>query len=167
MVMPGTDGTAPIEVNETSSTYDELVQSAAGFANEAAQLKADIAYYEQLVDKQNKKIVSNVSANEANEADLAKYTYDVETQVKYLTKAMTDVISLTNQTVDEYFSTEVFKDAVKINVPASYVSSVKESFKIAFLIIMGGTFLGLMLGILLVLGKDIFKEQNTGNDISI
>ncbi len=164
MLMPGTAEMAPVEVNESSRTYDTLVENASVLMGEAAQLKTDIAYYSQIVQRLRNK---EASAVPENAAQAAKYQKEVEAQVEYLTKAMADIVELTNNTVDEYFETEVFKDAVKVNVPASYRSMMDKHIKSAALSIGIAAMLGLMAGLLIALGKGILKDQDQNKTSSL
>ncbi|MHC1749568.1 MAG: hypothetical protein AB9856_14950 [Cellulosilyticaceae bacterium] len=156
MLMQGTGTTEPLEMTQNSKTYDNLVEQSTRAANEAIGKKYGIEYYKTLITKLQENRIANTPVDNINSV---KYVKEVETQIEALSGSMKNFISLTNQTVDDYFEAEIFKDAVKINVPASFASTFNETFKTGILIVVGVTFLGLVIGVFVA----IFKKNDNEN----
>lgn len=168
MIMGDGTGTT-VPMTEPSETYDNLVEQAAAKTAQATAMKADIEYYTELVSRlRNNTISSQVegSASSITPAIKEKYSKQVESQITTLSEEMDDLINLTIKTTEDYFQTEVFKDGVKVSVPAVYSSNTIGALKTLVIGIGAMTVLGFIIGILVTLGKGFLRKEDLDEGIS-
>ncbi|MHC1749569.1 MAG: hypothetical protein AB9856_14955 [Cellulosilyticaceae bacterium] len=159
MVMSGDNTVEGAQVVQGSETYDNLVRQATYAANEAIRLHHDIAYYNKLINQiQNKQIAGGTTAD----VDIAKYTKEVDTQIGEFSKNIQAFVGVANQTVDDYFEKEIFKDAIKVSNPADFHSTFRETLKIGICLGALVIFIGVIVGVLITLIRKVFhgKEKN-------
>lgn len=172
MIMGDGTGTT-VPMTEPSQTYDKLVEQVAAKTVAATSMKSDIDYYTQLVKRLRNNAISIENADGTTTtttgitpANKEKYSKQVESQITTLSEEIDDLINLTIKTTEEYFQTEVFKDGVKVSVPAVYSSNTIGALKTMVIGIGAMTVLGLIIGILVTLGQGIFRKEDIEDSIS-
>jgi hypothetical protein len=149
VLMPGltTSDTqsSTLEFDQKNQYYDQLTQRALDKGVSASDYSHDIDYYKKVIDKLNNDSVTEILKQ--------KYMSEVDSLILNVSDKLKQWVDIVNKTVDEYYQTEVFRDAVKVPVPAEYSSPLSDNLKKLILIIIGVTFAGVFIGILFVFLK--------------
>lgn len=103
----GTDGT-DTQYSQASDQYDSLFRQKTSVESDLASTKQSIKFYE-----------TRRSALQNNKAGTPANVEKVEGQLEDLSKKVTDLVLLTEQTADEYYENVEFANAYNILVPAS------------------------------------------------
>ena len=153
VVMGKEAGEANVEVSQGSETYDQLIEQVLEAEQEANKLAYNKAYYEELL--------ANLTVTNEDGAviDTTPYVQQVETSIRYIQEQVGIIIDMINDTVDEYYRTEVFKNSVKMDMPSIYESYTMAYAKKASMIVVIGTFLGLVLGVMIALFKGLMSTE--------
>lgn len=154
VLLPETNGetAGAMEFDSKNKYYDQLIERALNSGVSAAGYAHDIEYYKQVIGRLN---------NDQVTADVKqKYVEEVGKMVDSITEKLKNWVDITNKTVDEYYETEVFTNAVKIPIPAEYESSVMSSLKLPLLAVLAVTVLAAFAAILLVLFKGAVSRNN-------
>lgn len=153
VVMGKEVGEANVEVSQGSETYDQLIEQVLEAEQEANQLAYNKSYYEEL-------LAHLTGTNEDQVAiDTAPYEKQVETSIGYIQEQVGIIIDMINRTVDEYYTSEVFKNSVKMDMPSIYESYTMTYAKKAMMIVGIGTVLGLVLGVMIALFKGLMSPE--------
>lgn len=172
MIMGDGTGTT-VPMTEPSETYDKLVEEAAAKKVSATAMQSEIDYYTQLVKRlrDNSVTIQNADGTSMTTtgitvANKEKYSKQVEEQITTLSKEIDDLSNLTIQTTEEYFQTEVFKNGVKVSVPAVYSSNTTGALKTLVVGVGIMTVLGCLVGVLVTLGQGVFKKEELEDELS-
>jgi hypothetical protein len=154
IMMPGVNGeaTSLTELDQKNEYYDKLMDRALNEGVTASNYEHEIEYYKKIIDKLNGVPVE--------ENIRQKYSKNVDAMIVSITKKLKDWVDITNSTVEEYYETEIFSNAVKIPVPAEYKSSLLTNAKIPVLLVIAATLLAVFIAALLALLKKSLYSNN-------
>lgn len=138
----GADGLTPFEFTQKGENYDTLVNRSVSAGVSASTYQHDIDFYTVELDRLKNDTIP--------EETKKKYTAELDNTIQGTAEKIRKWVDLVNKTVDEYYETEVFKDATKVVVPAQFKSVMMESVKTIGIIIFAGVLVGLSLGLGLV-----------------
>ena len=154
MVVMGKEGTeGNIEVSQNSVAYDDLIRQAVEAEEQANKLRYEIVYYKDLLAK------LDLGTGELVHGDTKAYIQKVEEDIKAISEKVTTLINMINTTLEDYYTVEIFKDSVRSDMPALYQSNTMAMLKQGSLILVIGTLLGSMIGVVLALSKGLFKDE--------
>lgn len=147
LFMPGMSGETAdtMEFDQKNEYYDQLMDRALDKGVAASNYGHEIEYYKKAIEKLNN---TNVE-----ETQVQKYSKEVDGLVVSIAQKLKNWADITNTTVEEYYETEIFSNAVKIPVPAEYKSSFLSNAKIAALAIIAFTLFAAFVAAVLVLLK--------------
>ena len=145
-----------MEVTKSSKAYDQFIVDAVEAEKAANLLKYDIDHYTDLFKK-----ISQPDESKGN-MNIAPYVKKVEEDITYIAEKVKALVENINTTVDEYYTVEVFKNSVKMDVPTMYSSSFMELVKKGSMTVAIAAVLGMMLGVVLALSKGILSEEGSG-----
>ena len=158
MVVMGKEGAAGnIEVAQNSAAYDDLIRQAVEAEEQANKLYYEIMYYKDLLAK------LSPETGEIIQDDVKAYTQKIEQDIQALSEKVNMLIQMINTTLEDYYTTEVFKDSVRSDMPALYQSSTMAVLKQGMLILVIGSVLGGIIGVMLALLKGTFKVEEEVN----
>jgi hypothetical protein len=147
VLMPGAADAqgGALEFDQKNQYYDQLMERALNRGVAASDFVHEIDYYKKVIEKLNNDTVSGV----------VKQTYmkEVNSMIVAISDKLKEWVDITNKTVDEYYETEVFKDAVKIPVPAEYDSVLSQNLKMLMLAVAASVFAGAFAGAVFVFLK--------------
>jgi hypothetical protein len=148
IMMPGSNGetAGTTEFDQKNEYYDQLLGRSVDAGVTASEDAREIEYYTKILEKINGTVVDEILRQ--------KYSKEVDSMVVSISKKMNNWVDITNKTVEEYFETEVFNNAVKIPVPAQYKSSFISNVKIPALAVIVLTILAAFTAVVLVLLKN-------------
>ena len=157
VMVPGMNGdiAGTTEVDQKNQYYDQLLGRSIDAGVSASNNAHDIEYYTKIMDKLNGVAV--------DESLRQKYSKEVDTMVDSISKKMKSWVDITNTTVEEYYETEVFNNAVKIPVPAQYKSSFMSNVKIPALAVLVITLFAAFAAVVLVLLKKAVSGPDNTN----
>lgn len=147
VLMPGVNGDAAgtMEFDQKNQYYDQLMDRALSKGVDASNYAHEIEYY--------KKVLEKLNGDTADVTLQQKYSKEVDGMVVSISKKMKNWVDITNTTVEEYYETEVFSNAVKIPVPAEYKSSFLTNIKLPAISVLAFTIVAAFFAMLLVLLK--------------
>ncbi len=156
MVVLGNDGLeTAMEITQNSKAYDQLILDAVEAENKANAFKYDIELYQELLARLTE-------ANESGiDVDITPYIGKVETDIEYIAERVKGLFENINDTVDEYYTREVFKGSVKMDIPAIYTSNSMDSVKQFIMAVAISAVLGMMIGVMLALSKGILQDDSS------
>lgn len=156
MIVLGEDGLeTAMEITQNSKAYDQFILDAVEAENKANAYKYDIEIYQEL-------LLRLVEVNESEVAiDITPYIAKVEADIDYIAERVKNLFENINDTVDEYYTREVFKGSVKMDIPAIYNSSSMDSMKQFIMAVAISAVLGMMIGIMLALSKGILQDDSS------
>jgi len=158
MLILGSEGIDnAMEVTKSSQAYDEFIVDAVEAEKKANLLQYDIDHYSDLFAK-----ISTPDEEKAN-VNMAPYIQKVEEDIAYIAEKVKTLVENTNTTVDEYYTVEVFKNSVKMDVPSMYNANFGGLIKKGVMTVAIATVLGMMLGVVLALSKGILSEEGIGD----
>lgn len=143
----GTEGLTPFEFSQKNENYDALVNRAISAGVSATNYLYDIDFYTTELERLKNDTVLPEVKN--------KYQAEIEKDIESAAEKIRKWVDLVNRTVEEYYETEVFKDATKVVVPAQYESQLMGSLKQIGMIVATGVFVGFLLGLLIVWLREI------------
>ncbi len=154
MVILGNDGLeSAMEITQNSKAYDQFILDAVEAENKANTFKYDIQLYQELLTRL-------AQANEAEVAvDITPYIGQVEKDINHIADRVKDLFENINTTVDEYYTREVFKGSVKMDIPAIYTSSSMDMVKKFIMAVAISAVLGMMIGVMLALSKGMLLDD--------
>lgn len=114
----GTDGN-DTSYSQASEEYDKLLERKDSLTAELAAAKQNINYYQSRRDALN----SNKNANDSQKKQ-------VEDDLASLSEKLSNLVSLTEQTADEYYADVAFENAYNILVPAVNSAGASMSYVI-------------------------------------
>lgn len=156
MLILGSEGIDnALEVTKSSKAYDNFIIDAVEAEKAANLLKYDIDHYTDLFTK-----ISTTDEENAN-VNIAPYVVKVEEDIAYIAEKVKALVENINTTVDEYYTVEVFKSSVKMDVPTMYSSGFMALIKKGVMTVAIATVLGMMLGVVLALSKGILSEEGS------
>ncbi|PYG89475.1 uncharacterized protein involved in exopolysaccharide biosynthesis [Ruminiclostridium sufflavum DSM 19573] len=158
IVMPGNGSKISensIETNETSKYYDELIEKSISAEADAKTAGHDAAYYRSQIDKLKKDTVDISSKKEAEKKVLS--------MLEAIRKKFVDYITVSNDTVREYYNSELFERAMTVISPPEYLNSVSK-MKLYLAI---GILAGLMLGAIAAFLKEYWKRSGKRRDYEL
>lgn len=158
LVMPSNGATSDInsvETNQTSKYYDDLIEKSILAETQAKESVNNTNYYKKQISKLKNDTVEMSQKKEA-EKKVNSMLDDIRIKFK-------GYIEISNETVQEFYNSELFKRAMTIISPAEY-SSTKSNLKL-FLAI--GALAGLMFGVLAAFFKEymIRSEKKKYNEV--
>ncbi|NLI89855.1 MAG: hypothetical protein GX366_05555 [Epulopiscium sp.] len=157
MVVLGEDGLdTAMEFTLESKAYDKLIEDAINAEKMVAEYRYDIQRYEALLNR----LVGQGEA-EVN-IDITPYIADVEEDIGNITEKVEDLVNNMNTTLDDYYTREVFKGSVKMDVPAMYSSNSMAYIKKFTMALAISVVLGMMIGVMGALSKGILQEEGQG-----
>jgi capsular polysaccharide biosynthesis protein len=157
LVIPSNGVTSDInsvEKNQTSKYYDDLIEKSILAETQAKEAVNNANYYRKQINKLKNDTVDKSKKKEA-EKKVNLLLDDVRTKFR-------EYIDISNETVQEFYNSELFKRAMTILSPAEY-SSTKSSLNLYLAI---GALGGLMIGLFYVFLKEYLKRtEKTNNDL--
>lgn len=156
MVVLGNDGLeSAMEITQNSEAYDQFIMDAVIAEEKANELKYDIQLYQELLGRLTQ-------ADEAELAvDITPYIGQVEEDIAYIAENVKTLFENINTTVDEYYTREVFKGSVKMDIPAIYSSNSMAGIKKFIMAVAISAVLGMMIGVMLALSKGILQDDSS------
>ena len=165
LVMGGQDDEGKLEVPQGGENYDVLIEQALEAQQQANELQYDKEYYEDVLEKLGVRATEVEQETEENVAvpqtDVTPYVKQVEESMEYIKGQLISLVEVINETVDEFYTTEVFKTSVKMDMPAMYQSYTMAHIKSSMLIVVIGSMLGWMIGVFMALCKGLMKSEDT------
>jgi hypothetical protein len=160
VMMPGLNGemTGTMELDQKNAYYDQLMGRSIDAGVSASNYAHEIEYYQ--------KIIAKINGTAVEETIQQKYSKEVDLMVESISKKMMNWVDITNRTVEEYFETEVFNNAVKIPIPAQYKSAFLSNAKIPALATIVVTILAAFIAAVLVLLKRTVSGSDHTNVVS-
>lgn len=156
MVILGNEGMdSAMEFTQSSEAYDKFIMDAVEAEKVANTLKYDIELYKDLLAKLTEVNESGVSVN------IAPYVEQVGKDITNIADRVKVLVENINTTVDEYYTREVFKNSVKMDIPAIYTSNSMAVIKKAMMSLAISAVLGLMIGVFIALSKGILQDEST------
>ncbi len=142
-----------VEVEGSNSYYDTLAEKYTNAGVESTNQANEINYYKKLIGELQSfdpNVVSVEATNKA-EAEVAKLTADISTKIKYW-------VDIANKTIQEYYESKFYDSAVMKLTPVQVnpPESKKTLYMAVFLVA------GLLLGVLVALFKEYWKNSNLG-----
>jgi hypothetical protein len=101
------------QITQTSAYYDELVQQKLDISMEMASIKTKLDEATERLE-----VLGNLETSNTQD----QYDY-ADKSLESIAGTITDWIELIEETTDEYYSTTLFSNAVKVAVPAQYEAS--------------------------------------------
>jgi len=136
-------------VTQGSNVYDSLLNQSISQSDRANRLTQDIAFYKQLL----------AELGEGERGGRPQDFEYVEGAIPDIQESLRKWVRLANETVDDYFILEEFKQATKVVIPAHYQGALQEHKMTFLLIIAGLTFAGFFFGFLASIWKEAFPKQ--------
>ncbi|MCL2400717.1 MAG: hypothetical protein FWC91_13355, partial [Defluviitaleaceae bacterium] len=127
-----------------SDLHDNLIRDVRDFEFLANRLDVDIAFYQNRVD------ALRAAQNQANPQDVRF----VEEAIPTLFESLREWEIIINQTVEDFLTLELYRDAVRLVSPIGFRSAFSAHLLQMVLITMAGSFAGLFLSILIALCRD-------------
>ncbi len=135
------------EDKDKEALYDTLVKDANLAESRANRLGRQVKYYEGLLDNLN---AQNESATNAN---IEPYVQEVEQSIVYISDQMGKTMESIIDTVDDYYTEEVFEGSITPIREAKYRSSFRIYLIKDTALVAGITFMMLLLGMIYLLGR--------------
>ena len=135
------------EDKDKEPLYDTLVKDANLAESRANRLGRQVKYYEGLLDNLNAQNQSGTNAN------IELYIQEVEQSIVYISNQMAKTMESIIDTVDDYYTEEVFEGSITPIREAKYRSSFRIYLIKDTALIAGITFMMLLLGLIYSLGK--------------
>jgi len=132
-----------------SFIYEDLINDARRFSFRAHYLEQQIAYYQNRVN-------SLRSARNPVPQDRINY---VEGQLSALFESLHDWENIINQTVEDFLSMELYRDAISLVFPASFSGTFRSTVMNIGVFTVAGTMFGLFMAILLSLVRDAIADS--------
>ncbi len=154
LVIPGngvTSDLSSVEKNQTSKYYDDLIEKSILAETQAKESVNNANYYRKQIDKLKNDTVEMSQKKEAEKRVNAMLD-DVRTKFR-------EYIDVSNETVQEFYNSELFKRAMTIISPAEYSSS-KSNLKLYLAI---GALAGLIFGLFAAFLKEYMKRSEKKN----
>ena len=156
--MPSNGATSDInsvETNQTSKYYDDLIEKSILAETQAKESVNNANYYKKQISKLKNDTVEMSQKKEAEKK--------VNSMLDAIRIKFKGYIEISNETVQEFYNSELFKRAMTIISPAEYTST-KSNLKL-FLAI--GALAGLMFGVLAAFFKEymIRSEKKKYNEV--
>ena len=129
--------------DRSSDLYDNLVAGLLEEMQNANQLEADIAFYRD-------RLLSLRRAQAPISQDDIRF---VEEAIPALFASLQTWEGTINQTVEDYFYLELFRDAVRLVSPSYFTLATSASLQNRLLIIAGGAFTGFFISVMIALYK--------------
>lgn len=154
MIILGNDGLeSAMEITKNSEAYDQFISDAVEAEEKANSLKYDIQLYQELLERLTRASESEVAV------DITPYIGQVEEDITYIAERVKELFDNVNATVDEYYTREVFKDSVKMDIPAIYTSGSMDTVKKFIMAVAISAVLGMMIGLMLALSKGMLQDD--------
>ncbi|MGL5676632.1 MAG: hypothetical protein ACRDDX_09475 [Cellulosilyticaceae bacterium] len=155
VVMGQEAGKGNVEVPTSSKVYDELIAQALVAEQEATKIQYNMAYYQDLLAK----LTASEAAENAARVDTAPYIQQVEESIVYIQEQVTRLLDDVNNTIEEYYNTEAFKNSVKRDMPPMYQSFTMDNIKGSVLTVVIATLLGGVVSVLYVLVQGMMTDD--------
>jgi len=126
--------------HRSTEVYDFLLRSTFHYSRDANQLQADITFYRNRVEMLR-------GADVASPQDIRF----VEEEIYQIFESLQTWESIINQTVEDYLTNELFRDAVRLLSPSSFANSMVAYRQQLVLIVMVAAAAGLFLGAMIAL----------------
>ncbi len=155
LLVPGIDQQSSVETTGESKYYDELMEKSALAGVSAQNSVHDAAYYKTQIEKLTKDAV-DIAQKQSAEKQVLALLPDIKNKLQ-------NWINVTNDTVQEFYESQLYSKAITKLSPAEYTSvSVKT-----MLIYCGiGVSLGLLLGICIAFLNTYWKRSKTATIVS-
>ncbi len=140
------------EDEDEEPLYDTLVQNAAIAEQKATRLGRQVKYYEGLL--------ANLKAQNLNGASekIQPYIDEVEQSILYISDQMDKTMENIKVTVDDYYEQEVFEGSITPIRTVQYRSSLRSHLIKDTIVLMGITFIMILLGLIYLLGRKSSKD---------
>ncbi len=146
-----------VETSETSKYYDEMMDKSAVAGVDAQNAVHDATYYQMQIDKLTKDTVE-IAKKQAAENEVLSLLPDIK-------KKLENWIALTNDTVQEYYDTQLYNSAITKLSPAES-SGTLSSMKLYLAIgLVAGLAIGLFVTFLMEYWRKSGKKKDTGEQI--
>lgn len=154
MIILGDDGLeSAMEITQQSEAYDKLIEGAIEAESAANNYKYEIIRYEELLTR-----LTQADAQES--VDITPYIGEVEEDIKGIAQKVEDLVENINTTIDDYYTREVFKGSVKMDIPAIYSSNSMGQAKKIVMAAAISIILGMMIGVMVALSKGVLQDEN-------
>lgn len=136
-----------VETSETSKYYDEMMDKSAVAGVDAQNAVHDAAYYQMQIDKLTNDTVE-IHKKQAAEKEVLSLLPDI-------TKKLENWIALTNDTVQEYYDTQLYNSAITKLSPAES-SGILKGIVLSLAI---GLVAGLLLGLFVAFLREYWRRS--------
>lgn len=130
----GVEGAGLLNLEDTDEYYNVLTQKYVDAGVAANQSRINIQYYQQEIDKLQNDMV-DAESKAAAEEDVKYYISLIKGRIEYW-------IDVTNKTVEEYYETNLFNQAITRNSPSQFTSNFSENIMFLLFAAMVGLLLG-------------------------
>lgn len=145
------DQSNTLESDQTSKYYDEMMDKSAVAGVSAKNALHDAAYYQTQIEKLKSDTVE-ISQKEAAEKQVLDLLPDIN-------KKLLNWITLTNDTVQEYYESQLYNSAITKLSPAEYKGNLSGSGIKLYVLI--GIAAGLVIGMIIVLSREYWRKGKT------
>lgn len=136
-----------IETTETSKYYDDMMDKAAVAGVSAQNAVHDVSYYKTQINKLTKDTVE-ITKKQSAEKEVLTLLPDIK-------KKLESWISLTNDTVQEYYESQLYNSAITKLSPAEYTGMLS-----AMKLYLGiGAVAGLMIGLFFAFLREYWRKS--------
>ncbi len=159
-VISGTQGEAEssIDTNKTSKYYDELIDKSTSAGVTAQDAKHDANYYKEQINKLKNDTVEQPKKQLA-EKEVKTALPDIKTKlIKY--------IEITNDTVQEFYKSELFDRAITKISPAEYTKTRTKYNLYMALSLVAGLVLGVLITFIRKFLRNIRKQPQPNEQLS-
>jgi len=141
LVLIPDSGGSELRTENPVSYYNTLAETAITASVEATSFQHEIEYYKKEIERLNAGIGSNGTS----------LTQEADQMIEAIKTKLVDLISLTNKTLDEYYSYK-YGESIKQVTPAEMVSGISILMNMAIALAIG-----LMLGVFVVFARYYWK----------
>jgi len=157
LLVSGTDAGNSIETSETSKYYDELMEKSSLAGVSAQNAVHDAAFYKIQIDKLTKDTVA-IAQKQAAEKEVLALLPDIKTKLQTW-------ITVTNNTVQEFYESQLYSKAITKLSPAEYSGALSGMKKILAVGLLAGLMIGLFVAFLREYWRKSGKKKVTGEQV--
>lgn len=152
VVMGREAGEGAVEVSTSTKMYDQLVEQSLLVQEEANKIRYNLQYYKDLLAKLT-------AVEEDTKVNKTNYIQLVDEKIASVQEQIVKLIEDTNTTAEEYYTTEMFKDSIKRDMPPIYESFTMNHIKDNTLVVVITILLGGVVSVLYVLTRGMMVES--------
>ena len=142
-----------LNVTQSSGVYDSFLRQSVDEAEKANKLKEDINFYKELL-----KTLETGTTRKELTARKKDFEY-ADKVIPEIRDTIQKWVKITNDTMDDFFVLEEFKNATRVVIPSHYTKASDEALKMMLMIIAAVTAMGFFFGFLASIWKEAFGEE--------